>query len=213
MNKKDKQMNLSNENMILTDDELAVMEDRVADSLHDALSSLQIDTANDHNTKDTAKRIAKMWVREKFRGRYAAAPAITVFPNVQNIDQLMTIGPIRLKSTCSHHFVDFVGQCWIGILPDDKLIGLSKYARIVDWFARRPQIQEELTAQITKWLEETIRPRGVAVVIKAKHFCCAARGVEDDNMEFLTTEIRGAFRKNDSLKQEFYNQIAIMKNS
>ena len=206
-------MNFSNENMILTDSELAAMEEKVAGSLQQALLNLEIDAANDHNTKDTAKRIAKMWVREKFSGRYAAAPKITVFPNIHKIDQLMTIGPISLKSTCSHHFVDFIGQCWIGILPNDKLMGLSKYARIVDWFARRPQIQEELTAQITKWIEEMLAPRGAAVVIKAKHFCCFARGVEDENMEFLTTEIRGAFRTNDSLKQEFYNQINFTKNS
>lgn len=83
----------------------------------------------------------------------------------------------------------------------------------MDWFARRPQIQEELTAQITKWIEDNLNPEGVAVVIKAKHLCCSSRGIEDEHMKFLTTEIRGKFRTDDSLKQEFYNQISFTKHS
>lgn len=200
-------MNFANDNMCLTEQQLARMQSKVATALQQVLADLQIDTKHDHNTKETAHRIAKMWVREKFKGRYIPAPKITIFPNIQHIDQLMTVGPINIKSVCSHHFVDFTGKCWVGILPGDKLIGLSKYARIVDWFARRPQIQEELTAQITHWIEENLKPRGVAVVIKAKHACCSSRGIEDADMEFLTTEIRGIFRENDSLKQEFYEQI------
>lgn len=204
-------MNLSNESCVKTAQELKAMEEKVRGYLEQCLKSLEIDTQTDHNTKDTAQRIAKMWIREKFKGRYQAPPKITVFPNVQKLDQLMTIGPISVKSTCSHHFVDFVGKCWIGILPDEKLIGLSKYARIVDWFARRPQIQEELTAQITKWIEEKLSPRGVAVVIEAQHFCCATRGVEQEHMKFLTAEVRGKLRTNPSLKDEFYRQISLMK--
>jgi len=204
-------MNFANENKIKTKDELAAMQKKAALALKDVLEILEIDTQSDHNTMDTAQRIAKMWICEKFRGRYLPPPKITVFPNIKNIDQLMTIGPINLKSTCSHHFVDFVGRCWIGILPGDNLIGISKYARIVDWFARRPQIQEELTAQITHWIEETLQPKGVAVMIRAKHLCCCTRGVEDEQMEFVTTEIRGAFRTHASLKTEFYNQVSLLE--
>ena len=200
-------MNFANENTCLTEKQLDDIQKKVQSGLQKVLADLQIDTEHDHNTKETAHRIAKMWVREKFKGRYTPAPKITIFPNTQNIDQLMTIGPINIKSVCSHHFVDFTGKCWIGILPGEKLIGLSKYARIADWFARRPQIQEELTAQITHWIEQNLKPRGVAVVIRAKHACCSSRGIEDTDMEFLTTEIRGAFREDDSLKQEFYEQI------
>ncbi|MBE6460470.1 MAG: GTP cyclohydrolase I [Alphaproteobacteria bacterium] len=200
-------MNFANENKCLTKKQLDDIQKKVTKSLQQVLKDLQIDTVNDHNTKETAHRIAKMWVHEKFKGRYIPAPKITIFPNIQGIDQLMTIGPINVKSVCSHHFVDFTGKCWIGILPGKKLIGLSKYARIVDWFSRRPQIQEELTAQITKWIENNLKPRGVAVVIRAKHACCSSRGIEDTDMEFLTTEIRGAFREDDSLKHEFYEQI------
>lgn len=200
-------MNFANDNKVKTTKELSAMEDKVASAIGEALRALEIDVSSDHNTKDTARRIAKMWIHEKFKGRYQAPPKITVFPNARNIDQLMTVGPINLKSTCSHHFVDFIGKCWIGILPHDNLIGLSKYARIVDWFARRPQIQEELTSQIASWIEETLKPRGIAVVIRAKHLCCAVRGVEDEQMEFITAEIRGVFRSNSSLKEEFYHQI------
>ncbi len=203
-------MNFANENKVKTKDELSVMQKKTAEALKVVLEVLGIDINSDHNTKETAQRIAKMWIHEKFKGRYQSPPKITVFPNIKNIDQLMTIGPITLKSTCSHHFVDFVGHCWIGILPGHNLIGLSKYARIVDWFARRPQIQEELTAQITHWIEETIQPKGVAVMIRAKHFCCCSRGIEDEHMEFVTTEIRGAFRSHASLKNEFYNQVNIL---
>ncbi|MDR2902378.1 MAG: GTP cyclohydrolase I [Lactobacillales bacterium] len=204
-------MNFSNDNKIKTAAQLKDMEKKVTQAIAQALGHLGIDTAADHNTHDTPHRIAKMWIHEKFKGRYTPPPKITVFPNVKKVDQLMTIGPINLKSTCSHHFVDFLGKCWIGILPGDKLIGLSKYARIVDWFARRPQIQEELTAQITHWIEENMKPAGVAVVIKAKHFCCCTRGVEDEHMEFVTAEVRGALRNNKSLKEEFYHQINFTK--
>lgn len=204
-------MNFSNECCPKTKEELSRMEKTIAKSLEEILENLDIDTKSDHNTKDTAKRIAKMWIYEKFVGRYQNAPKITVFPNIKKLSQLMTIGPIKVKSTCSHHFVDFIGKCWIGILPGDKLIGLSKYARIVDWFARRPQIQEELTSQITSWIEENIKPFGVAVVIEAQHFCCCTRGIEDEHMKFLTAEIRGVFRRNKSLKSEFYQQINLMK--
>lgn len=206
-----KEMNFANENDIKNPAELKLMEKQVVKAMEQVLSSLAINTQDDHNTRETASRIAKMWIYEKFKGRFTSAPKITIFPNVKNVDQLMTIGPIKLKSTCSHHFVDFVGKCWIGILPDDKLIGLSKYARIVDWFARRPQIQEELTAQITDWIQENLQPKGVAVVIQAKHFCCAGRGIEDDTMEFVTAEVQGAFRHSQSLKDEFYRQIAFSK--
>lgn len=200
-------MNYSNENCKKSHKELLIMEKEITKSLEAVLRCLDIDIEHDHNTKETAKRISKMWIHEKFKGRYNEPPKITIFPNVKKVDQLMTIGPINVKSTCSHHFVDFVGKCWIGILPGEQLIGLSKYARIVDWFARRPQIQEELTAQITNWIAENMKPKGVAVVIEAQHFCCCTRGVEDEHMKFLTAEIRGQFRKDDSLKAEFYQQI------
>lgn len=204
-------MKFSNDCYPKTKEELSVMEKTIIESLEEILRKLDIDIESDHNTKDTAKRIAKMWIYEKFSGRYQNAPKITVFPNIKKLSQLMTIGPINIKSTCSHHFVDFIGKCWIGILPGDKLIGLSKYARIVDWFARRPQIQEELTSQIISWIEENIKPFGVAVVIEAQHFCCCTRGIEDEHMKFLTAEIRGAFMRDKSLKSEFYQQINLMK--
>lgn len=204
-------MNYSNDNCLKTKKELDNMKEALTKTLREALKVLDIDILSDHNTKQTAERIAKMWIDEKFKGRYQKAPKITVFPNVKNVQQLMTIGPINLKSTCSHHFVDFIGKCWIGILPGQKLIGLSKYARIVDWFARRPQIQEELTAQITSWIETHLKPRGVAVVIEAQHFCCCTRGVEDEHMKFVTAEIKGEFLTDPSLKNEFYKQISFTR--
>lgn len=179
--------------------------------LREALKCMLIDVDNDHNTKDTPRRIAKMWVTEKMKGRFSTAPKITFFPNVKELDQMIVIDNIDVKSMCSHHFVDFTGKCHIGILPDPKgnLCGLSKYARIVDWFSRRPQIQEELTQQIHDYLQENMKPKGVCVLISAKHNCCTNRGVENSNMNFLTHAISGAFKTDPHAKSEFLSLLSM----
>ena len=206
-------MKLCNENDFKNPDELKNMEDAVERSLLTALTAMGFGAPTDPHTADTAGRIARAWVRERFSGCWAPAPKIVSFPNSLGMDNLMSIGPIRLNSTCAHHFVDFVGRCWIGILPGERLVGLSKFSDIVNWFARRPQIQEDLTAQIAEFIDTELKPRGVAVVIEARHFCCAARGVKEPDMKFVTAEIRGAFRKYEGLKSEFYTHIAQSKDA
>ena len=99
----------------------------------------------DHNTRETARRVARMYLNEVFRGRYTAMPPITEFPNVEQLNELMIVGPITVRSACSHHLCPIIGKLWIGVLPNEhsNLIGLSKYARLADWVMSRPQIQEE----------------------------------------------------------------------
>ena len=104
------------------------------------LESLVIDTESDHNTQDTARRVAKMYVTEVFRGRYLPIP-VTEFPNVEHLNELMIVGPITVRSACSHHLCPIIGRVWIGVMPDEhsNLIGLSKYARLCDWVMSRPR--------------------------------------------------------------------------
>ena len=126
-------------------EEMDLLLDEVADKMKSLLESLVIDTESDHNTQDTARRVAKMYLTEVFRGRYVQAPAITEFPNVSHLNELMLVGPLTVRSACSHHFCPIVGKVWIGVMPNEhsNLIGLSKYARLTDWVMSRPQIQEE----------------------------------------------------------------------
>ena len=131
---------------INSDSELDQLVDEVSDRFQAVLESLIIDTDNDHNTRDTARRVAKMFIHETFGGRYRPVPKVTSFPNL-GYKSLYTTGPISIRSTCAHHFQNIVGRCWVGILPEDEVIGLSKFNRIVHHIAERPQIQEEMTVQ------------------------------------------------------------------
>jgi GTP cyclohydrolase I len=198
--------NLANENCVKTEAGLDGIQTRVEGLLSEVLAALGIDTERDPNTRETAARIARMWVREQFAGRYCAAPEITTFPNSAHDGQMLVAGPIAVNSTCSHHFAIFTGSCYIGILPGERLAGLSKYARIVDWFARRPQIQEELTRQVAEYIADLIAPLGVGVVIRARHSCCSCRGVKDAGMEFSTSVFLGRFKDDAALRTEFFAQ-------
>lgn len=178
----------------------------VEDKVREMLSSLVIDIENDHNTKGTAHRVAKMFIDEVFSGRYTKRPTITTFPNAADLDELYSLGPIRVKSACSHHFVEIDGFCWVGIRPSDTVIGISKIARIVDWVCRRPHIQEEMSTILADELESIMKPKGLGVVIKAKHHCMTWRGVKEENSEMVTSIVRGELR-DPSLKLEFFNLI------
>jgi len=146
--------------------------DEVAGKLQGVLESLVIDTESDHNTRGTAYRVAKMYVNEVFHGRYTPQPSLTRFPNISRLNELMIIGPIAVKSACSHHLCPIMGRVWIGVLPDKQtaLIGLSKYARITEWVMCRPQIQEEAVVELANILEEKMKPTGLALVMEADHF-------------------------------------------
>jgi GTP cyclohydrolase IA len=169
------------------------------------LESLVIDTAGDHNTEDTARRVAKMYLTEVFRGRYTPAPQVTEFPNAEHLNELMIVGPMTVRSACSHHFCPIMGRLWIGLMPNEhsNLIGLSKYARLAEWILTRPQIQEEAITQIADLLMRKVNPDGLAVVMEADHFCMHWRGVRDRGAKMVNSVMRGAMLKDSTLRREF----------
>ncbi len=169
------------------------------------LESLVIDVESDHNTADTARRVAKMYLTEVFSGRYSEAPPVTEFPNASSLNELMIVGPVTVRSACSHHFCPIMGRLWIGIMPNEhsNLIGLSKYSRLADWVMSRPQIQEEAITQLADVLMNKVRPDGLAVVMEADHFCMHWRGVKDDQTKMVNSVMRGSFLKDPNLRREF----------
>ncbi len=193
----------------IKDAELGELQGEVQAKLQEVLHALVIDTDNDHNTQDTARRVAKMFVREVFGGRYEAAPAVTAFPNVSHLNELMIVGPLKVRSACSHHLCPILGQVWVGVLPNatSDLIGLSKYARLAEWVLGRPQIQEEAVVMLADELERRIRPDGLAVVMQASHFCMHWRGVKDDGALMRNSVMRGAFLKDATLRREFLSLL------
>ena len=181
----------------------------VAGKMTAVLESLVIDTDNDHNTHDTARRVAKMYLNEVFRGRYAAMPPITEFPNAASLNELMIVGPITVRSACSHHFCPIMGRLWVGVMPNQhsNLIGLSKYARLAEWIMTRPQIQEEAITQMAELLMKMVKPDGLAVVMEADHFCMHWRGVKDTATKMTNSVMRGSFLKDPALRREFLSLI------
>jgi len=201
----------SNDNIsaFIEEGELQALMAEVQDKMQEVLRALVIDTASDHNTHATAQRVAKMYVTEVFRGRYVPLPAVTEFPNASGLNELMIVGPLALRSACSHHLCPIMGKVWIGVLPNEhsNLIGLSKYARICDWIMSRPQIQEEAVVMLADALESRVKPDGLAIVMAADHFCMHWRGVKDDNAEMTSSVMRGAFLKDAVLRGEFLSLL------
>jgi len=140
-----------------------------------------------------------------FRGRYTAQPPVTEFPNVEHLNELMIVGPITIRSACSHHLCPIMGRVWIGVMPNQhsNLIGLSKYARLADWVMSRPQIQEEAVTQLANLLQDKIQPDGLALVMEADHFCMHWRGVKDSDAKMINSVMRGSFLKDVNLRREF----------
>ncbi len=193
----------------IRDGELDELKDEVALKMQSVLESLVIDTESDHNTQETARRVAKMYVEEVFRGRYVAIPSVTEFPNFSRVNELMIVGPITVRSACSHHMCPILGRVWIGVLPNEhsNLIGLSKYTRICDWVMSRPQIQEEAVTMLADELHARVKPDGLALVMEADHFCMQWRGVKDNNSAMTNSVMRGAFLKDANLRREFLSLL------
>ncbi len=191
--------------------ELDALTDEVAERVTALLQSLVIDTENDHNTRETGARVARMYVGEIFAGRFAAAPDLTAFPNVNSYDELYLVGPITVRSTCAHHLQNIRGNCWIGIYPGKNVLGLSKFYRLAEWICARPQIQEEMTIQIADLLEAETAAEGIAVVIKAEHMCVTHRGVREHASDMTTSVLRGLLRDNPDTRAEFFRLLQGMK--
>ena len=183
--------------------------DEVERKMKGVLDSMVIDTEHDHNTNNTARRVAKMYLNEVFKGRYLPAPAITEFPNVGHLNELMIVGPIVVRSACSHHFCPVIGKVWIGVLPNEhtNVIGLSKYARLAEWVMGRPQIQEEAVVQLADLIQHKTQPDGLAIVMEATHFCMSWRGVKDMDSKMINSVMRGTFLKDMNLRREFLSLI------
>jgi GTP cyclohydrolase I len=196
------------------DGEVDALQAEVEAKMAEVLKSLVIDTEGDHNTQGTARRVARMFLTEVFKGRYHAMPAVTEFPNIEQLNELLIVGPITMRSACSHHLCPILGRVWIGIMPNENsnLIGLSKYARICDWVMSRPQIQEEAVMQLANILQDKVRPDGLAIVIEADHFCMHWRGVKDADSRMTNSVMRGSFLKDPDLRREFLSLLS-KKNS
>lgn len=189
--------------------ELELLLDEVEEKMKGVLGSLVIDTEHDHNTDNTARRVAKMYLKEVFQGRYVPVPPITEFPNAEHLNELMIVGPITVRSACSHHFCPIMGKIWIGVLPNEhtNVIGLSKYARLAEWVMGRPQIQEEAVVQLADLIQLKTQPDGLAIVMEASHFCMSWRGVKDVDSKMINSVMRGSFLKDANLRREFLSLI------
>jgi len=189
--------------------ELEKLLDEVEGKMKGVLDSLVIDTQTDHNTQNTARRVAKMYLNEVFKGRYVAGPTITEFPNAEHLNELIIVGPITVRSACSHHFCPVIGQLWIGVMPNEhtNVIGLSKYARLAEWIMGRPQIQEEAVVQLADLIQQKTRPDGLAIVMEASHYCMGWRGVKDLDSKMINSVMRGVFLKDPNLRREFLSLI------
>ena len=200
---------LANDNIAdyIAEGELEKLQEEVSDRVRDLLRSLVIDLENDHNTAETAERVAKMYIQEVFKGRYHQQPKIASFPNVKKLDEIYTVGPISVRSACSHHLVPILGSCWIGIKPGDRVIGLSKFSRVADWVFSRPHIQEEAVMILADEIERLCEPEGLAILVKAQHYCMKWRGVKEPQTSMVNSVVRGDFRHDPSLKQEFFELV------
>jgi GTP cyclohydrolase I len=189
--------------------ERAAMINAAAGAIAHLFDVLRIDHHNDHNTRDTPRRVAKMFVTEMMDGRFSDPPAITEFDNAESFDQLLITGPIEVRSTCAHHLMPIYGEAFIGVLPSPKgkIIGLSKYDRIVEHFASRLQIQEELVKQIGQFIVDKTQPRGLAVRISAVHMCKTHRGIRASHRgRMVTSAFYGEMDLDTDLRLEFQRE-------
>lgn len=198
------QRNLSN--IVLAEDQKEGMKQKLEDVFVSMLHVMGFNPENPH-LKDTPKRMAKMYIDEIFAGCYTNPPVLTKFPVEKPISNMIFIGNIDVFSVCSHHFKSFTGKAHIAYIPKDNIIGISKFARVVDWFARRPQVQETLTDDIADFLYDYIQPIGLGISICAVHDCMRVRGVQQCNSKMITTSLRGDFLTNKTMVEEFYANI------
>ena len=198
----------ANGNSPISDEERHEMIVKLEQKFVEMMDILRI-SLDDPNCTQTPRRLAKMYVNELFAGRFKVAPKITLFPNRNKVNNLVISKGIEVMSLCSHHWQPISGHCVIGYIPNKYVIGLSKLTRIVNWFSRRGQIQEELGEQIADYLEALLKPKALGVVITAKHYCMIARGVSasEDKSNMITSVMRGYLLDDLNLRNEFINLI------
>ena len=203
----------ANGNKPLKEQEMENMIEEAAKHYGRYMTALGFDWKNDPNSEDTPIRVAKAFVNDLAEGVYSDPPKITAFDNIDGYDGIVFQGNIKLHSLCSHHHLPFIGNAHVAYLPsvDGKVIGLSKLNRIVEFYARRPQVQENLTMQIHEHIhKECTQNIGVAVMIEANHMCACVRGVKHDSI-MKTAKLSGKFKDTDRAREEFYNFIKDLK--
>jgi GTP cyclohydrolase IA len=167
--------------------------EKIASHFAEIMRILELDIEDPH-LHETPMRVGRMYV-EIFRGlQDRLEPAITCFPNQEGYSNMVIVKDIDFFSVCSHHMIPFFGRAHVGYIPGEKIVGISKIARIVEFYARRPQLQERLTEQIVDFVEERLAPRGAIAVLEARHLCMEMRGVEKPGALTTTSAIRGIFR-------------------
>ena len=203
----DKILKYANDNIQLSIAEKEIVIQQASEAYGKFLDALKINWREDPNSKDTPTRVAKSFVNDLISGCYTAPPKITAFENINKYDGIVFQGNIDVKSICSHHNLSFIGKAHVAYLPGSKVIGLSKLNRVVEWFARRPQVQENLTMQIHDYLNEVCEGNGgIAVVISCDHLCACVRGVKH-NSTMKTAKVSGAFKNDPAAREEFYDFI------
>ena len=172
--------------------------DAAADAVADLMSALGMDT-NDPSLARTPHRVAKAYAELLSPREFG----LTTFPNDEGYDELVVARDIPFTSICEHHLLPFVGTASVGYLPGARILGLSKLARVVELFGRRPQVQERMTKQIATWLDQHLRPRGVGVVLRAEHTCMTLRGVQAKGSSTVTSALLGTLRDDPRTRGEF----------
>ena len=203
----------ANGNKPLKEQEMENMIEEAAEHYGRYMTALGFDWKNDPNSEDTPIRVARAFVNDLAEGVYSDPPKITAFDNIDGYDGIVFQGNIKLHSLCSHHHLPFIGNAHVAYLPsvDGKVIGLSKLNRIVEFYARRPQVQENLTMQIHEHIhKECTQNIGVAVMIEANHMCACVRGVKHNSI-MKTAKLSGKFKDTDRAREEFYNFIGDLK--
>ncbi len=181
---------------------------RIEFHFREIMETLGLDL-NDDSLKGTPARVAKMYVNEIFSGLDPAnKPAIALFDNKYKYEQMLVEKDITFYSNCEHHFVPIIGKAHVAYISSGSVIGLSKLNRLVDYYARRPQVQERLTVQIAAELKKILKTEHVAVVIEAKHLCVSSRGIKDTNAQTITSYYDGLFNE-ESTKQEFLSYLRL----
>ena len=181
--------------------------ERITDKFTDIMQTLGLDL-DDDSLRETPHRIAKMFVNEVFSGLDPKKfPKMTVIENKMNYDQMIVVQSIGCLSFCEHHFLPIDGYATVAYIPNKKVIGLSKINRVVQYFSRRPQVQERLTKQIADCLQYILETEHVAVHINAKHYCVVMRGIEDTTSTTSTSDLRGHFKTRQETREEFLRQI------
>ena len=191
--------------------EIEELIDELAVKFEGVLESMVIDYYHDENSQDTPRRLAKMWIEELFEGRYQPRPKVTSFPNEgENKYNGMLVVRAEITSVCAHHHQTVKGVCYVGIIPNHRVIGLSKYVRIAQWCARRGTLQEELCNDIARQICDVTGSPDVAVYIAATHGCVEHRGVMAHSSLTQTTVLKGVFEESD-VKKEFFDNIALQE--